>query len=179
MEQVGTYQSEKSTSAAVKFSSFAMIVIGFFSFFLPAVAGVSISIVVGGVVMLAGFAYGALAFAAFKTSTFFWRLLVGLLFALTGLYMLVHPGMALATLTLIVAVAFAVEGVVEVVSYFSVRGLPGAGYLLFNGLCSLLLAFLIWQSWPSSSAWAIGTLVGINLITTGITRFIFSARAKS
>jgi len=142
-------------------------------------AGVSISVAVGAVLMLAGFAYGTLAFAAFRTSTFLWRLLVGFVFAITGLYMLMHPGVALVTLTLIVAVAFAVEGVAEIISYFSLRVLPGAGYLLFNGLCSLLLAFLIWQSWPSSSAWAIGTLVGINLITTGITRFVFKPSTSS
>jgi uncharacterized membrane protein HdeD (DUF308 family) len=65
-----------------------------------------------------------------------------------------------------------VHGIFEIVAYFRVRTLKASGWLLFNGIVALLLSALIWVHWPSSSAWAIGTLVGVNLLFTGFTRLM-------
>ena len=56
---------------------------------------------------------------------------------------------------------FLVEGIFEIVAFFRIRGVSGSGWMLFDGLVTLLLAGLIWAHWPSSSAWAIGTIVGV------------------
>ena len=172
----GALQSSHKETSTARLPAIVLIVLGIASLFLPEFAGISISVVFGMVIMVAGVACGSLAFAAFRTRTFLSRLLVGLAFALVGLDLLIHPGMALATVTLIVAITFAFEGFMEVASYLAIRHLTGSSYLLLNGLCSLLLALLIWRNWPTSSAWAIGTLIGINLITSGLTRFSASSK---
>jgi uncharacterized membrane protein HdeD (DUF308 family) len=89
-----------------------------------------------------------------------------------------HPLLALGTLTLLLAAIILTEAVFEVISYFRMRGEGGSGWLLVNALITLLLGGLIWFHWPSSSVWAIGTLVGVNLLMTGISRLMFGLAAR-
>jgi len=63
-------------------------------------------------------------------------------------------------------------GVCEIVTYFRLKNEQASGWMLFNGIVALILGALIWLHWPSSSVWAIGTLVGVNLLLTGITRLM-------
>ena len=174
MQVAGTVQSGKADGSHVRFSSVAMVVLGCASIFLPAFAGISISVVAGTIILLAGLAYGSFAFDAFRKRTFLWRLLMEIVFALVSCDLAGHPAMALASLTLLIAVTFAFEGVAEIISYLGLRPPAGSGYLLVNGTFSLVLAVFIWQRWPASSAWAVGTLIGINLIFTGFTRLLVS-----
>jgi uncharacterized membrane protein HdeD (DUF308 family) len=68
--------------------------------------------------------------------------------------------------------------VLGIVVFFEFRALPGSGWVLFDGLLTLLLAYVIWRPWPFSSTWAIGTLVGMNLIVSGFTRLMSSVAAR-
>ena len=70
------------------------------------------------------------------------------------------------------------EAVFELIAYFRVREERGSGWLLVNALTTLLLGGLIWVQWPSSSVWAIGILVGVNLLMTGISRLMFGLAAR-
>jgi uncharacterized membrane protein HdeD (DUF308 family) len=63
-------------------------------------------------------------------------------------------------------------------AYFSLRELPGSRWILFDGIVTLVLGLLILLSWPSGSAWAIGTLVGINFLFSGLTRLGYSGTAR-
>ena len=164
---------DQTTTSAVRLSAIVMILLGTVALFLPAATGIGITILFGATVLMAGFVYGVLAFTASGTVSFFLRLLVSLAFTLAGIYLLGHPSMGLQSLTVVVAVAFLIEGIGEAGTFFALRGLPGSGFLLLNAIFSLVLAYLIWRSWPSSSSWAIGTLVGVNLISTGLTRLLF------
>ncbi|WP_263381404.1 HdeD family acid-resistance protein [Granulicella arctica] len=157
-----------------RFSAVFMVVVGVAAMFAPLATGIGVSILVGMVTILAGFAYAIFAFAARGSGTFLWRVLVSAAFTVAGLYLLTHPLLGIVTLTLLIAVIFLAEGIAELASYASLRFLPHSGILLVNAIFSLLLALLIWRNWPSSSAWAIGTLVGVNLITTGVTRLAFA-----
>ena len=76
------------------------------------------------------------------------------------------------------AIFFVVEGIFDLVFYFRQRGAPGAGWMLFDGIVTLILGLLVWRQWPSSSLWVIGTLVGISMIFTGTTRLMLSLSAR-
>jgi len=93
-----------------------------------------------------------------------WRVL----FLMTG-------GMAL---TLLLSGVILAEGVLEIVAYIRLKNMLGAGWMLMNGIVTLLLGGLIWFHWPSSSVWAIGTLVGVNLLMTGISRLMLGLAAR-
>jgi uncharacterized membrane protein HdeD (DUF308 family) len=79
---------------------------------------------------------------------------------------------------LLVAAIFLVEGITEVVTFFQFSSIPGSGWTLFDGIVTIFLAYMIWRPWPVSSVWAIGTLVGVNLIFSGFTRLMYSVGAK-
>jgi uncharacterized membrane protein HdeD (DUF308 family) len=156
----------------------AMILLGFLALCLPLAAGVGVSIAVGWIIVFGGLLYAASAFAARGTGPFLWRLLAGLAYVIGGFYLAFHPGLALASLTLTLAVIFFFEGIMEIIAFFQHRALPGSSWVLFNGIVTLFLAYLIWRPWPNSSVWAIGTIVGINLIFSGITRLTYSMAAR-
>ena len=162
----------KGSTSAVKLSAVLMVVLGIAAVVLPGVAGLTISVLFGATVFLAGVAYALIAFSARGTGAFVWRLMVSAVFTIAGAGILIHPGIALVTITLVVAVTFFLEGIAEFASYVSLRDLRGSGLLLLNAVTSVLLAFLIWRNWPLSSAWAIGVLIGVNLISSGLTRLM-------
>ena len=100
------------------------------------------------------------------------QILAGVVFLIGGYYLLTHPLLGLGTLTLLLAATILAAGVCEIITYFRLKGEQASGWMLFNGIVALLLGGMIWLHWPSSSVWAIGTLVGVNLLLTGITRLM-------
>ncbi len=133
---------------------------------------------VGWIIAFSGFAYLAYAFAAQGAGAFLWRTLIGVVYVIGGVYLAFHPGLALESLTLVVAAIFLAESVLDIVVFLQFRSLSGSGWILFDGVVTLLVAYLIWRPWPLSSTWAIGTLVGINLIVSGFTRLMYSVAAR-
>jgi uncharacterized membrane protein HdeD (DUF308 family) len=150
-------------------SSITMIVLGVLAIILPLVFGIAIAILLGILVIFCGLAFLAYAFAARGAGSVTWRVLVGVAYLIGGVYLVFHPALSLISLTLLLAVVFLVEGIFELIAYFSLRGRAGSGWLLFDGLIALFLSILIWRNWPFSSSWLLGTLVGINLIVNGVT----------
>jgi uncharacterized membrane protein HdeD (DUF308 family) len=104
--------------------------------------------------------------------------LIGIVFIAGGIYYLTHPLLGLGTLTLLLAVIILMAAIFELIAYFGSRGAAGSGWLLMNAIITLFLGGLIWFHWPSSTVWAIGTLVGVNLLMTGISRLMLGLAAR-
>ncbi|MGC2112437.1 MAG: DUF308 domain-containing protein [Candidatus Korobacteraceae bacterium] len=107
-----------------------------------------------------------------------WKVLVAILYIVFGFYLLKHPLPNIAALTLVLAIFFTVEGVADLATYFPARKAAGAIWMLFDGIITLILGFLVWRQWPSSSLRIIGTLVGLSMIATGTTRLMLSLAAR-
>jgi uncharacterized membrane protein HdeD (DUF308 family) len=155
-----------------------MIVLGCLAVALPLATGIGVAIMVGWIIFFSGFAYLAYAFAAQGAGAFLWRMLIGIVYVVGGLYLAFHPGLALESLTLVLAAILFAEGVLQMIVFFQFRSLPGSGWVLFDSIMTLLLGFLIAYRWPFSSVWAIGTLVGVNLLVSGFTRLMYSVAAR-
>ena len=106
------------------------------------------------------------------------QVLIGFVYLICGLYCISHPLLAIGSLTLLLAIAILVAGVLEIISYFQLKGHNASWWMLLNGLITLLLGGMIWFHWPSSSVWAIGILVGTNLLMTGVTRLMFGVAVR-
>jgi uncharacterized membrane protein HdeD (DUF308 family) len=139
---------------------------------LPFVSGIAITIVIGWLLVVSGVFHIADSFHAKGAGSSAWRLLVGVVFIIGGLDLAFVPLRGLFTLTFVLGVILLVQGVIGLVSFFRHRAMHGAGWLLFNALVTLLLGGIIFYDGPGAAVWVIGTLVGINLIFSGISRLM-------
>ena len=164
----------KKASGWSMFLGAVMFVCGLLAILLPMVSSIGIVILVAWLILFAGVAHLIFAFQSRSVGAFLWELLLAVVYGFAGIYMLMHPLLGLVSLTLVLAVFFLVEGVIEIVLYFNIRKVPNSGWVLFDGIITLILGLLIWSNWPSASAWVVGTLVGISLMFSGISRFMLS-----
>jgi len=154
------------------------IILGIFSIIEPGIAGLGVTLLVGWLLIFGAGAHFMAAFKGGGARQVIFQVLVGIVYLIGGLYFLTHTIMAVGTLTLLLAGIILAEGVLEIIAYFRMKGEGASGWLLLNGAVTLLVGGLIWFHWPSSSIWAIGTLVGVNLLMTGITRLMFGLAAR-
>jgi uncharacterized membrane protein HdeD (DUF308 family) len=155
-----------------------MILLGLLAAILPLATGISVSVVVAWVVVLSGLAYVASAIADRNAGAFIWRLLIGVVYIAGGSYLAFHAQIALETLALVIAIIFTIECILEVITFFQFRDYAGSVWALFDGLVTLLMAFLILLPGPNISSWTIGIILGINLMITGIAVLIYSLAAR-
>jgi len=154
------------------------ILLGLFAIVEPFTAGLGVTLLVGWLLVIGAVAHFISAFKGGGAKHVILQSLVGLIYLIGGGYFLTHTIMGVSTLTLLLATVILIEGIFELVAYFRLRSGGGAGWLLMNALVTLLLGGLIWFHWPSSSVWAIGTLVGVNLLMTGISRLMLGLAAR-
>lgn len=149
-----------------------LIILGIVSIVEPMVAGLAVTALVGWALILGGLAHVIQAFDSGGVGRAVWQVGLGVIYFFGGGYFLTHPLLGLGTLTLLLAGILLVEAVLRITAYFELRGLAGSSWLLANGIVTVLLGGMIWAQWPSSSVWAIGTLVGVNLLMAGIARLM-------
>jgi uncharacterized membrane protein HdeD (DUF308 family) len=158
--------------------SVLMIAAGVIAIFLPMVAGVAITAVVGWLLILSGALHLVFAWRSGSAGAVVWEILLGVVYGAIGLYLLMRPIAGLASLTLALAIYLFVEAVLEFLLAFQLRPARGTGWIVLDGIVTLVLAGMIWTAWPSSAAWAIGTLVGISMLFSGITRLMLSVAVR-
>lgn len=158
--------------------SVLMIVAGILAIVVPPAAGIAVAIFVAWLLVFSGAAHLAFAWRTRATSGFFWELLLGILYIAVGAYLLSHPVAGLASLTLALAIYLFVEGILECALSFLLRPIPGSRWILLDGIITLILAVMIWRTWPSSTEWVIGTLVGVSMLFSGLTRLMLCVVAR-
>jgi uncharacterized membrane protein HdeD (DUF308 family) len=156
----------------------ALIIFGVLAVGSPLLAAVAVNAFIAWLIVLAGVVHLVLAFHAHGAGSLIWKLLVGVAYVCFGGYLITHPLLGVASLTLVLGSLFLVEGVLDIVLFFKMRSLRGSSWVLIDGIVTLLLGLLIYMQWPSSSAWAIGTLVGISMIISGVTRVMLSLAVR-
>ncbi|GMR06789.1 MAG: HdeD family acid-resistance protein [Gammaproteobacteria bacterium] len=153
-----------------------LLIMGIFSMGSPLIAGISIAMMVGGLLVVGGI--GQLVFA-FKTGLGFFAIIMGVLTVFMGGYMLSNPGVALASLTIFLAAYLIVSGISESIASFKARPANGWAWALFSGILSVILGVMIWGQFPLSGAWAIGILIGVRLLFSGMSLLMLGLAARS
>jgi uncharacterized membrane protein HdeD (DUF308 family) len=133
---------------------------GIVSILVPAITSVTIAIFIGWVLLFAGITTGVHA----VTNRAALRGLEATLTVIAGLYLLIFPLSGTVTLTFVLAVWFFASGLLSLAAGIQLKAAPERPMMLFGGLLSIVLGVLIAAELPSSAAWAIGLLVGVNLI---------------
>ena len=155
-----------------------LICLGMFALASPLVAAVAVNGLVAWLILLAGVVHLVVAFHSREAGSVIWRLLVGLAYLCFGGYLIARPLAGVASLTLLLASLFLVEGIFDIVLFFRAPSAMRSSWFLLDGIVTLLLGLMIYMQWPSSSAWAIGTLVGVSLIFSGLTRVMVALTVR-
>lgn len=155
-----------------------LVLLGILAVGSPFLAAVAVNAMVAWLIVLAGVVHLVIAFHAHRAGSLIWRLLVGIAYILFGGYVITHPALGVATLTLVLASLFLVEGIFDIALFFRMRSTQGSSWVLMDGIVTVIVGVLIFAHWPSSSAWAIGTLVGVSLIISGVTRVMLSLAVR-
>lgn len=144
-----------------------LILLGMLAILAPLVAGIAVDTLVGVLFFLGGVAEIVYALRAHTWGGGLLSFASGGLSIACGLLMLLLPLVGLSFLTLLLAAYFFADGISRIVLALQARTLPGWQWMLVNGAVTLALAALILADWPLSGIWAIGVLVGINILLTG------------
>jgi uncharacterized membrane protein HdeD (DUF308 family) len=145
----------------------------------PLISGMSVSVLVGITMAIAGVARTIGAFQAGSFGQGALAFIGGILTFVAGLILAARPGIGVATLTLLLGGYLLVDGISGALLAFHVRPAKGWGWMLFSAAMGVLLGFLLLREWPLSGLWAVGTLVGINLLLTGFTIISIGSAARS
>jgi uncharacterized membrane protein HdeD (DUF308 family) len=162
----------KRGSGASVLLSVLLIIFGIFALMLPAVVSNRVVIIIGWLVIFDGITQFAHALQSKAVGHIVWKLIVAVLYVATGAYLLAHPALGVAGLALALGLFLFAEGGADVVAYFSTRNIGSSPWMLADGIITLSLGVMIWSRWPFNSPWVIGTLVGISMAMTGITRLM-------
>ena len=100
----------------------ALVVFGMLAIAAPGVAAIAVSVFISWMIVFAGVVHLVLAFHAHRTGTLIWKVLIGLAYIAFGTYLLMHPLISVASLTLLVATLFLVEGVLDLMMWWKTRG---------------------------------------------------------
>ena len=156
-----------------------MMVLGFLAVAEPNIATVAVAIFVGWLFFIGGIFRAASVWHSRHAPGFTWSMLTAILSIVLGLILILRPLPGVLTLTMVLIVFFIVEGIASILAAIQHRNhLRSWGWVLFSGIIDLLLAFLIWDGWPSSAEWAIGLLVGINMLFFGLSLVMTALAAR-
>lgn len=157
-----------------------LVILGLAAVMLPLIATLATAILVGWVFLLSGIIGLAATFRMRHAPGFWWSLLSGIIGIVAGIVLLRWPLSGALSLTLVLTIFLVLEGVVSIMFALEhKRELSGRwGMMLLSGLVDLLLAGIIFAGLPGTAAWAIGLLVGINMIFGGSALIAMALHAR-
>jgi uncharacterized membrane protein HdeD (DUF308 family) len=153
-------------------------VLGIVAIVVPAVASVATAIFIGWILIIAGGLQFGDAFAVPDRGRIALRILLAVLTFAAGLYLVLAPLDGTFTLTVMLVIWFVASGVARISFGIAERGVPGAGMMIVNGLLSLALGLLVALKLPESADWAIGLLVGVDLLFAGTSLILLSSALR-
>ena len=172
--------SEKSLPGVtfLMVTGIGLLVLGIIAVVTPAVAGTAVVYVIGGVLLVSGAFQLVQGLREKALSSKLLGIILGSITALCGGIVLAHPMLGLSTLAWVLAAFFVIEGIWKIIASFSFRSAPGWLAMLVSGILALVLAYLIFSDWPFSGIWAVGILVGVDLISTGVSMLALGMTLK-
>jgi len=150
-----------------KFFGFALIILGILALAFPLATTIATKIFLGWIFLVSGLFQIWHSFSTREWGGFLFNLIIGALYVFTGAWLAFFPFTGIITLTFLLALTFILQGVLEAVMAFNMRPATGWVWVLLSGGVAVLAGFLIIRGLPSTAGWAIGLLVGINMISSG------------
>lgn len=158
--------------------SVLMMVTGVVAIFMSPIAGLAVTVMFGWLLTFTGALHLGLAWRGGGAATVAGEIVLAVLYAAIGVYVLARPVAGLASLTLAVAACLFAKGMLEGILAFKLRPIEGSGWLMVNGLLTVALAVMIASTWPASVGWTVGVLVGVAMFSSGLARLMLSVAVR-
>ena len=168
---------DRRSRKTVIITSIVLILIGISGIALPQFISMTVAIFAGWLMIIAGSVAIYLTWHGFRERWIAW--LKPFVLIAIGLLILLHPIAGTAALGLIFAVYFLFDGFAGVASAWELRPQRGWVWLMFNGILSLVLAFVFIAGWPFTSAWLIGLFIGFSLFIDGLSLLMLGLAAST
>lgn len=169
---------KKSTGWLIALS-IALIVLGVMSIFMPTLASAFFTSVMGWIALISGVVMIVQSFVSKPVRGFWLNLVVGIFYAIAGVYILANLAAAVAGLTLAFGILFIAEGIYTIIMAFVNRAGHRATWLVvLNGVITLILGIMVLNQFPFSALWLIGLYVGISLLLTGVSLLVAALAAR-
>src|SRR3954454_20263397 len=158
-----------------------LVILGLAAMILPPLATLAVTILLGWMFLISGIAGLALTFWARGMPGFWWSLLSAALAIVGGLVLVAQPVQGTVTLTIVIGVYFLAEGVATIMYALEHRReLSGRwSWLAISGAVDIVIAGIIISGLPGTAMWALGLLVGINLLFGGLTMIGMALAARN
>ncbi len=156
---------------AFLFEGLLLVILGIAAMIVPPLASLAVTIFLGWMFLISGIGGLIVTYWARNMPGFWWSLISAALAVLAGMLLLARPMQAVLTLTIVVGAYFLAEGVASIMYALEHRRELSSrwSWLLIGGLMDIVIAFFIIAGLPGSAEWAIGVLVGVNLMFGGAT----------
>jgi uncharacterized membrane protein HdeD (DUF308 family) len=158
-----------------------LVVLGLLAIIIPPIATIAVTIFLGWLFLISGVVGLVTTFWARHAPGFWWSLLSAALAIAAGIVLLAWPVSGAVSLTLLLIVFFTIEGVITIMYALEhKKDLSGRwGWMLTSGIIDLILAAIILAGLPGTAAWALGLLVGINMLFGGTALIAMAMHARS
>ena len=172
-------ETDRETGRFFYFSGFVLILFGIFALMSPYFMTLSIELLLGSVLVASGLVQTFRAFKGKDTTGYAMSFISAAVTLIVGLLLLFYPLEGLITLTALLAIYFLVDGIASVIFAIQNWAVTKWTGLLLSGICSLILAYLIWIGWPTTALWVIGVYVGIYLLILGFSFIVMGNQIKN
>src|SRR5262249_19498654 len=163
----------KKASSWLIIWSIVTFICGILAIVLPVTFSFGIALIIGCLVLVAGFAHLVFAFQTSSVDGLLWQILVSVLYGVAAICLLVNPLLSVLSLTLLLAIFLFLEGILELALYFCLKQFRHSIWVLIDGIGTLILGLLMIRQWPPATPEIIGALIGISLMLSAISRRIF------
>ena len=169
----------KKRSAWSIFMGVVTAALGVFLIIYPLTTATITTLLVGWVMIFVGIAQFFFALHSQTVGNFFLKILLGALYVIAGAALAFFTFEGVEALTGLLGTLLLVQAGLLTVTAYQVKPMDGWGWFLFDAAASFIMGILILVKWPSSSVWAIGTLVGVAVLMGGISRIVIASKIRS
>ncbi len=165
-----TSRPGKTSVWALSVAGIVSILLGGLAIAFPLASSIGVELVFGAVLVAAGIIEAIRAFTGRRDRSVAWSLIFAVLAILAGVILLLNPMEGVVTLTIVLSAFLLIGGAMKTAAAFGARPAPGWVWLLGSGLLSIVLAILLLAGLPGTAYWALGLLIGIDLIFLGVSQ---------
>jgi uncharacterized membrane protein HdeD (DUF308 family) len=169
----------KKASVWVIIWGIVTFVCGILAIILPLTFSFGIALIIGCLVLVAAIAHLFFAFETRSVDGFLWQMLVSVLYGVAAICLLVNPLLSVLSLTLVLAIFLLLEGILELALYFVLKRFRHSVWVLIDGIGTLILGILMVMQWPPATPEIIGTLIGISLMLSAVSRVALSLAVRT